>query len=723
MRSLIGAGVVVALALATGCTYVTQGDLEQKRACIDVDGDGAPQDVGVTCEEDLETAGLDTYEVDCDESSADRAPHFEEIPYDGIDNDCDGADLLDVDDDTKPGISKADYEALGGMAWPDGLPGGEDDVDCDDDDETVFPGSPFEAPYDGIDSDCLGDGDYDVDGDNYIPTLNPNTGLAHDPPYNGILEDGDCDDNNADANPGAVAVDAPYDGVDINCDCANDFDADGDGFMWDQLSNETAFTTYVARYGCTFPSTPDWGDCDDDAAGVNPNATDEWYDGIDSDCLGDDDFDQDNDGFIPDGHSAVYTGSLAAGDCDDEDLNIFPSALELIGDVVDQDCDGGNDSSEFAFAEAEWESPRGPRVGWTGEHYVLAVGAQQWTDVSTGTPQIQDWPGLLFRFPPDSDNSTEVEARQTWNGVGGQADPLGEVIDMVTDSADSRVYLAVSMRRSVTTGDNTYLALRGFQWSGSVYTALSPVLQSVASPDLANDVEIQISDTGSVFAGSCGDPHLQYIHASWSTGSFSRKYVGATEAAGGQHCTLELDPSDDAGSLLHVQAPTDDPSPFLLRDSTAALFVDQDPLNAGTGTYAGYEFGVVNEDNGLVSIYDVVTGDTTVEGDTYTHTVFSNVVVYDIAADEAPNGDLFVVAVIEDQGTDGLKDLVMFHGTPGGTLVEVPLSVDDGRGTLEPHGASIHADDSRVFLAAAMRDTDTGTPADDVGWMFLGYAP
>lgn len=722
MRSLIGAGVVIALAIATGCTYVTQGDLERKRACIDVDGDGAPQGAE-TCEEELSESGLDTLEIDCDEGSADRAPHLPEIAYDGIDNDCDGQDLLDVDGDGKPGISKEDYDELGLLAWPDGVP---DEFDCNDDDETVFPGSPFEAPYDGIDSDCMADEDYDVDGDGYVPSLNPNTvstdfpfGEPHNPAYNGVLPSGDCDDNNADSNPGVVAIDIPYDGVDLNCDCENDFDSDGDGFLSDLdaagLDNMPKYDVFLARYDCNLSATPDWGDCDDNAALVFPGASDIWYDGIDSNCLGDDDFDQDADGW-----------PLGVGqDCVDTDDTIFPTALELIGDDIDHDCDSRNDVSSFAYAEAEWTSPRSPRVGWTGSHYVLAVGAEQWVDTSTGTPQIANWPGLLFRFPPEATNATEIEDRLTWNGVGGQDDPLGPVIDMATDPLEGRVYLAVSMRRTVTSGDNTYLALRGFTWTGSVYMALSPVLQSVASSDLANDVDVQISDTGSVFAGSCGDPHLQYIHAAWSLNQFSRQSVGASPLAGGSHCSLDLDGNDDAAALLQVQGSvTPDPKPYLLRDGVGALFVDQDPTDAIAGPYEDMVFGVINRDADLLSVYDTASGDTTVEGSTFLETVFQNTVVYDISAAMAPTGQLYVLAVTEDRGTDGLNDLVLRYGAPGSTMTEVEIPVETGCSpcTLEASGASIHVDAERVFLSVGMHDTSVAA-ADDVGWMFLGIAP
>jgi hypothetical protein len=73
--------------------------------CHDDDGDGAWA---------VECGG-----EDCDDSDAALGPGFPEIPYDGIDQDCDGSDLDDVDSD--------------------GFPGGPGGSDCADYNPAVFP--------------------------------------------------------------------------------------------------------------------------------------------------------------------------------------------------------------------------------------------------------------------------------------------------------------------------------------------------------------------------------------------------------------------------------------------------------------------------------------------------------------------------------------------------------------------------------------------------------
>ncbi len=81
---------------------------------------------------------------DCDDSDAAVNPGAEEIPYDGIDNDCDGEDVVDADGD-----GYADSSVDGG-------------TDCDDSDASVNTAAE-EVCDDGIDNDCNEQTDADDD--------------------------------------------------------------------------------------------------------------------------------------------------------------------------------------------------------------------------------------------------------------------------------------------------------------------------------------------------------------------------------------------------------------------------------------------------------------------------------------------------------------------------------------------------------------------------------
>ncbi len=147
----------------------------------DVDGDGhGGSTVTVACQapaEDYSDVG-----DDCDDADPNAFPGATEIPYDGVDQDCSGADLTDVDGDGHDAIQA----------------GGDD---CDDSDPSVHPGA-TEIPYDGVDEDCT-DGDAnDLDGDGVVAT---EAGGA------------DCDDADASVFPGAEETWANgY--TDNNCD-------------------------------------------------------------------------------------------------------------------------------------------------------------------------------------------------------------------------------------------------------------------------------------------------------------------------------------------------------------------------------------------------------------------------------------------------------------------------------------------------------------------------
>ena len=161
--------------------------------------------------------------------------------------------------------------------------------DCDENDREVHEMAK-DAWYDGIDSDCDGADDFDQDGDGEQALQFGGT---------------DCDDTNAGIH--TEAGEKAGDKIDADCDGLADPDADGDGW-------------------------PQGVDCDDADASTHPGATDRFYDGRDSDCDGRSDFDADGDGY----DSARHGGT----DCDDSDAFVSPATAEIAGDGIDQDCDG-----------------------------------------------------------------------------------------------------------------------------------------------------------------------------------------------------------------------------------------------------------------------------------------------------------------------------------------------------------------------------------------------
>lgn len=404
-RPLGPLALTLSLSLAMqGCVYVTQKVREEKLTELDQDGDGAFYDGPLG-------------QRDCDDQNPLKSPLIDEIPYDGLDNDCAGdGDLVDIDGDGYPGILQADWTPENGVSWPANV--STDTLDCVDtldpatdadkiaagwDPASIYP-EPFnsdEIDYDGIDSDCQADNDFDADGDGYLL----DSVKADFEAYVALwgYEDrvsewfaggtplyGDCDDGDADAYPGDQ-VDELYDGLDANCDGANDFDADGDGYMPPLLpggaDTQAAFEAFVARYGLDdlaagLPADIQVGvdgeitltafdDCLDevdplltvggspvDPAEVYPRERSEpyagangdvIYDGVDADCNRDNDFDHDRDGFLvspdvlPDVELAYaayieqwgYQGQLAAWGAENRDITLTEPRPD---DCVDDDA-------------------------------------------------------------------------------------------------------------------------------------------------------------------------------------------------------------------------------------------------------------------------------------------------------------------------------------------------------------------------------------------------
>lgn len=135
---------------------------------------------------------------------------------------------------------------------------------------------------------------------------------APDADSDGSPDGVDCDDTNAAVHPDASET---CNGVDDDCDTATDEDAtDAVSLYVDGDSDEHgAGAAQVTCPAAGLVASDD--DCNDADKAIHPGATDTPYDGIDSDCKGDDDNDADHDGDADLAHGG--------GDCDDTDPLVF----------------------------------------------------------------------------------------------------------------------------------------------------------------------------------------------------------------------------------------------------------------------------------------------------------------------------------------------------------------------------------------------------------------
>ena len=318
----------------------------------DTDGDGYGDD-GNTTEACSAPAGYVSDNTDCDDSNANVNPGATEI-CNGVDDNCDSQ----VDE----GVQDTYYADTDGDGYGDAsnsteacsAPAGyvSDNMDCDDSDASVNPGAT--EVCNGVDDDCDGQVDEgvqntyyaDTDGDGYGDASNSTEACSAPAGY--VSDNTDCDDSDANVNPGATEV---CNGIDDDCDgqvdegVQNTYYADTDGDGYGDDGNTTEACSAPAGY------VSDNMDCDDSDASVNPGAT-EVCNGVDDDCDGQVDegvqntyyADTDGDGYGDDGNTTEACSAPAGyvsdnTDCDDSNANVNPGATELCNGV-DDDCDG-----------------------------------------------------------------------------------------------------------------------------------------------------------------------------------------------------------------------------------------------------------------------------------------------------------------------------------------------------------------------------------------------
>jgi peroxiredoxin len=177
----------------------------------------------------------------------------------------------------------------------------------------------------------------------------------------------------------------------------------------------------------------EYGDCDDSDASVNPSSGNDYAgagaDGIDQDCSGVADDGQ----FLTDGDGDGWAAEL--GDCDDSNASIYPEALEVAGNGIDEDCSGWDE-----MATCNDQGPRdslgvdGTLSCFTTDHvwdvYIVEVEAGDCIDIHTdnSTYGAAD----LLGFAVDNEvvarsglapDFSELEdewdcSNQAWNGWG-----------------------------------------------------------------------------------------------------------------------------------------------------------------------------------------------------------------------------------------------------------------------------------------------------------------
>lgn len=458
-----------------------------------------------------------------------------------VDDDADGvpaaSDCNDLDPTISPAVMEIWYDGIdqrcdGGDDYDQDLDGyvanenvgkATQDVagtgslpgnDCDDVEPRVSPQQP-DTWYDGKDQDCDGADDYDQDGDGFVEDAYVGLPTTYAAGTGGLPGD-DCDDTVAVVSP--AATDEWYDGIDADCGGEDDWDQDADGFIPLDLYADYGPTSYVTGSG-NLPN----GDCDDEVAAISPSATDEWYDGIDADCGGDDDFDQDLDGFSdPRG---------GGDDCVDSDPAIYPGAMETLADGDDSDCDGGIDT--FALDSVSgytWVGPRAPVFDESTDRVYLSIAA---TEIDTGSSHYHDSAVALFWLNEDPGDGRDGLAAWSASTTDSSEYAIGAGQGFI--ARDDYLYGVIGLDY----GDSRALRLVRYDVdSGSRFAANANGADGLLAFD---DISIALDSSGALHAVACDDDTevLQYVRVPATfSGGFSADVE--TPGVGAADCAIDL---------------------------------------------------------------------------------------------------------------------------------------------------------------------------------------
>jgi hypothetical protein len=574
---------------------------------------------------------------------------------DNCDNDGDGA--VDADDPDCDGFQLeywADYSTDDWVGtevrfW-DYNGDGTEDFDCNDNNDVFNPGVAEQCDESDMDENCdalIDDEDEDAEGRVRWNADGDNDGFgdpmasleACDQPDGMVGNEDDCDDTESLVNPDNAEICG--DSIDNNCNGEVDEedapfplqwyrDNDGDGYG--DADNPWPLDACAGPDGYVGDAT----DCNDFDSSISPGATETWYDGVDDNCDGNDN-DEDEDGYIGEGGGG--------DDCDDTEYLSNPGAPEICGDGADNNCDGIEDECEVVDA-------------------IVGMGPYDRTGGSVSLGGDVDGDGKMDAFVGasryDGDGLSRGAGYLLSGDVSGEVGADTSTAILEGESDHDRAGASVSIVGD-TNGDGyddlvigAFAEDAGGSQAGAAYLVLGPASGTIG-----------LADADAKLIGEVGEDHAGLVVAGAGDANgdgFDDFYVSAPGYDGG---------FSDVGATYLMHGPVD--------ADTDLSFANVRYVGAGNGEESGASVANAGDFDGDGFDDALIGAPNATEGGAYVGAVYlvtnDNVFEGSMDLDEAEarwhginGGDQagYSVSTAGDQDGDGLDDILI--GAPGSDL-------------------------------------------------------